>query len=233
MALLNVGTTIVAWLALTFTVCLHLRGSQVDQFNPLVLSLIFFNGLNILIALCEIALGRHIDLIKSDYEGLRKKYRGTEWDACVAFLTMPLTPAQVFDMRSWSKMWSTYALYDPSYQNSEAFGFFIDVGNGWSTIPTSLLALVALVRPDGTALEGYASPLVVGCVGIASYWQIMYGTFIYFLSFIWNRRYQGFRPAEIWTFVVVSNGTWIIFPFVGIYSCVQMLAEGTMTGVYG
>ena len=166
MALLNVGTTIVAWLALTFTVCLHLRGSQVDQFNPLVLSLIFFNGLNILIALCEIALGRHIDLIKSDYEGLRKKYRGTEWDACVAFLTMPLTPAQVFDMRSWSKMWSTYALYDPSYQNSEAFGFFIDVGNGWSTIPTSLLALVALVRPDGTALEGYASPLVVGCVGI-------------------------------------------------------------------
>lgn len=36
-------------------------------------------------------------------------------------------------------MWSTYSLYDPSYSNRESFGFFIDVGNGWTTLLPSAL----------------------------------------------------------------------------------------------
>mmetsp|Transcript_23749 Transcript_23749/g.49100 ORF Transcript_23749/g.49100 Transcript_23749/m.49100 type:complete len:98 (+) Transcript_23749:377-670(+) len=71
------------------------------------------------------------------------------------------------------------------------------------------------------------TPLLVGCIGIASYWQIMYGTYIYFLSFVWNERYKGFAPLEIWTFVGLSNGIWILFPAIGLWACYRMLGEGS------
>eukprot|EP00561_Arcocellulus_cornucervis_P012636 CAMPEP_0185805224 /NCGR_PEP_ID=MMETSP1322-20130828/3725_1 /TAXON_ID=265543 /ORGANISM="Minutocellus polymorphus, Strain RCC2270" /LENGTH=205 /DNA_ID=CAMNT_0028501253 /DNA_START=146 /DNA_END=760 /DNA_ORIENTATION=+ len=205
MALLNVGTVIGGWLVISTVGSLYLKStisatSMVGMLlgNPVAMALLFFNYLNIFIALCEIALGRHAELIKKDYLALKEQFKGKEWDGCLAFLLMPLSVGQIFDMKTWSKMWTTYALYDPSYQNTEAFGFFIDVGNGWSTIPPSVLLNYAIIYgPSGSAGDAI-TPLLVGCVSIASLWQITYGTIIYFLSFIWNRRYQGFRAGEIW-----------------------------------
>ena len=116
---------------------------------------------------------------------------------------------------------------DPSYQNTEAFGFFIDVGNGLSTIPPSILLNYAIIYgPSGSASDTI-TPLLVGCICIASLWQITYGTIIYFLSFVWNKRYQDFRAGEIWTFVGLSNSCWIVFPAVGIWACVQILRDGS------
>jgi hypothetical protein len=129
MGLLNAGSVIASWLVVTTGFFVYFL-PEFQQTNPWIVSLLFFNNLNLFIALCEIALGNHIKIIQSDYAALRSKYKGKEWDACVAFLTMPLTISQCFSGRVWSKMWSTYALYDPSYQNQESFGFFIDVGNG-------------------------------------------------------------------------------------------------------
>ena len=119
-------------------------------------------------------------------------------------------------------MWSTYALYDPSYQNNESFGFFIDFGNGLSTIPPSLLVNIAIVWPDKV------SPLWVGCIGLAMYWQVMYGTIIYVLSFAFNKQYEGKSLLEVCLFVGVSNSLWFIFPMVGIYASVSMLRDGNM-----
>ena len=145
---------------------------------------------------------------------------------------MPLTFEQLFDARIWSKMWSTYALYDPSYQNQESFGFFIDFGNGLSTIPPSVLMNLAMVmvgpKKSGVLLPSMVSPLFVGCVGLAMYWQVMYGTIIYVLSFMFNRRYEGKSMLEVCLFVGVSNSLWFFFPILGIYYCVCILRDGTM-----
>jgi hypothetical protein len=225
---LNVVTAIALWLVVTTGGCLGLITSlprdPAETANlqyGLILSLLFFNNLNILIALCEIALGTHIRLIQEDFQKLQQRYgapHNHQVSAALAFLTLPVPWNRLFDGKVWSLMWSTYSLYDPSYQNQESFGFFIDVGNGWSTIPPCLLLNVAMTLPQ------YApSPLWVGCIGLASYWQILYGTIIYFVSFIFNRRYQGFRIAEIAGFVGVSNGIWFVFPLTGIYACVAIL----------
>lgn len=121
-------------------------------------------------------------------------------------------------------MWSTYALYDPSYQNHESFGFFIDFGNGMSTIPPSLLMNLAIVWYK----EDVLSPLLVGCVGIAMYWQVLYGTLIYILSFVFNKRYEGKSLTEVVLFVGLTNGIWFVFPIIGIWSCVITLRDGNL-----
>ncbi|KAL7520762.1 hypothetical protein ACHAWX_005471 [Stephanocyclus meneghinianus] len=221
--MLNTATAISLFLFLTTYPLLRLHPASPSSFPPLLTSsLLLFNNLNIFISLCEICLGRHILLIKDDYKRLCDKYRGNEWGACIAFLTMPLSLAQCFDGRIWSKMWSTYALYDPSYQNHESFGFFIDVGNGLSTIPPSILVNAAMVLPDSL------SPLLVGCVGLAMYWQVFYGTIIYVLSYVFNRRYEGKSWLEVCLFVGVSNSLWAVFPVAGMYACVIILRDGNL-----
>ena len=218
MAVLNVLTAIISWLVVTTGGPLLLM--PYDKTNFIILLLLFFNNLNILIAFCEIILGIHIQTIKKDYKENIQKYKGREWECGLAFLTMPL--ANPFCSKSWSKMWSTYAVYDPSYQNNESFGFFIDVGNGWSTIPPCLLWNIAMAYP-----ERYSS-LLVGCVGIASYWQVCYGTIIYILSYIWNKRYRGKSLLENLGFVAFANMLWFWFPLIGIYASVRMLGDGDL-----
>ena len=225
--ILNVGGAIALWLVLTTSLFLSKLpppSSTIATTSSTILvpCLLFFNNLNIFIAMCEIILGLNIGYIQRDYLDLREKYKGNEWDAVVAYLTMPLTVGQLFDSRVWCRMWSTYSLYDPSYQNRESFGFFIDFGNGMSTIPPSLLVNIAIVWPDKV------SPLWVGCIGLAMYWQVMYGTMIYLLSFAYNRRYVGKSILEVCLFVGFSNSLWMIFPPMGMHVCVCMLRDGSM-----
>lgn len=219
MALLSIISAICLWLVATTGGALLLL--PVNSSNWLVVALLFFNNLNILIAMCEIALGVHIMFIKDDYKKLKETYKGREMDACIAYLTMPLP--NVFDSKAWSKMWSTYSLYDPSYQNHESFGFFIDFGNGLSTIPPCLLWNYAMAFPTKV------SPLLVGCIGIASYWQVMYGTIVYVLSYCFNKRYQGRNLGEVLGFVGFSNSLWFFFPIIGIYASVCILRDGDMS----
>ena len=118
-ALLNVGTVIVTYLILSTSLCVYLKSAAAaaasdatSTVNPTTTTLLFFNNLNTFIAICEISLGLHIRKIKSDFIGLKKKYgSGKEWDGCCSFLTMRLSGMrEVVDLRTWSWMWSTYAL---------------------------------------------------------------------------------------------------------------------------
>mmetsp|Transcript_19029 Transcript_19029/g.39991 ORF Transcript_19029/g.39991 Transcript_19029/m.39991 type:complete len:247 (+) Transcript_19029:155-895(+) len=223
---LNIGTATALFLVLTTSFFLSLSPS--NSLSLPATSLLVFNNINIFVALNEIVLGRHISLIQSDYRKFLIRYKGNEWGAVVDFLTMPLKLSQLFDGRIWSKMWSTYSLYDPSYQNHESFGFFIDFGNGMSTIPPTLLMNFAMVSPESSAASGILSPLVVGCVCIAMYWQVMYGTIIYVLSFMFNRRYEGKTALEVALFVGFSNSLWFFWPILAIYYCVCILRDGTL-----
>jgi hypothetical protein len=216
---LNILSAFIAWIVGTTGGALWYL--PYNPSNVIVCALLAFNNLNILISICEILLGINIDFIKEDYQILCKKYRGQKWKAVLAFLTMPLP--NVLDANAWSKMWSTYALYDPSYQNNESFGFFIDFGNGMSTIPPCLLWNYAMAFPN------HVSPLWVGCIGIASYWQILYGTIVYGLSFCYNKRYKGMTWLELAGFVGVSNSLWFVFPILGLYCSVCILRDGNLS----
>lgn len=191
--------------------------------NPLATCLVIFNNLNVFIAICEICLGYHIRFIQSDYQKKLKIYgNGNQWQGAFDLLCMPITLRDAFDGKNWALMWSTYSLFDPSYQNNESFGFFIDVGNGWTTIPTCLFLNHAILFPERV------DPLILGCVVLASNWQMLYGTIIYFLSFIFNKRYEGHAGWSIFLFVGTTNGVWFIFPGMAIYAAYVILRDGNL-----
>lgn len=176
----------------------------------------FFLNLNILISFWEISLGLNIQKIFQETKILKKKYYQKEFSAVMEFFTYPLTFSSCFSFGFWSKVWSTYSLYDPSYSNQESFGFFVDVGNGWTTLIPSILFLIGMTYE-------IIPPRALGIMGVLKFYQEFYGTVIYFLSFILNKRYQGKGFVEIALFVGLSNGLWFFFPLLGMKYSIEMI----------
>jgi hypothetical protein len=168
-------------------------------------ALAFFFWLNAIIAFWEIALFRHIDLVREQYENTRASYRGRELERVVEFFSTRIPTAELLSTRHWAGIWSTYALFDPSYADKRSYGFFIDIGNGFSTLLPSLLISYAIV------FEWFPARALGIAVLILSY-QMLYGTLVYFTSFIVNRRYRGHSATDLAIFVGLSNGIWTLFP---------------------
>jgi len=148
MALLNVGAFLILYVLIGTALPIYLHVEQHGRLNIVQAILSFFLSLNILICLWEISLGLNITLIKKDFESLKKKYKHDNWGAVVDLFLEPLTFSKLFSLRFWSKIWSTYSLYDPSYSNRESFGFFVDVGNGWLVADFCLFSLLSLLALD-------------------------------------------------------------------------------------
>jgi hypothetical protein len=70
-------------------------------------------------------------------------------------------------------------------------------------------------------------PRVLGIVGIIIFWQMFYGTAVYFFQFFNNDRHRGHSVRDVLLFVGVSNLLWLIFPLLGLYTSVRLILEGS------
>jgi hypothetical protein len=204
----------VLYVVLSTGASIYLHRKNYGAINWLQCCLAFFLLLNSLICVWEISLFVYIDHIKAEFTTLKRKFKGKELQACANFFTAPLTVADALSLKYWSKVWSTYALYDPSYANKESFGFFVDVSNGFTFLLPSLLFLYAMTYD----VSAYISARALGLMGLIKFYVEFHGTCVYFLSFFLNHRYKGFSMFEIGLFVGFSNGLWFIFPLLGCYA---------------
>lgn len=180
----------------------------------------FFLVLNFLICLWEIALGKYITHIHKEYLHFRDveyKKPSEHINAVVRLFTKPMSAAEMLSLKFWSTIWSTYALYDNCYANRESYGFFIDVGNGWTTLLPTVAWLVGMTNTFGVGARWF------GIIGLVSFYQEWYGTVIYFFQYCFNGRYKGRAAWEVALFVGLSNGIWFGFPVLGMYLSVDMI----------
>ena len=91
---------------------------------------------------------------------------------------------------------------------------------------SSLLWNVAICFPS------LCNPLVIAAIGFCAYWQILYGTIIYALSYVFNRRYVGRPIAEVLAFVGFANSLWFGFPILALYAAWQLLQFQDCTAVF-
>lgn len=99
-----------------------------------------FEVVNVMICIWEIALYKYQSHIQKEVEGFRKKYgtKGKLPSPIILFQDASL--AQVLTLKYWATIWSTYALMDDSYADTKSWGFWVDSGNGVTTLfPSSTL----------------------------------------------------------------------------------------------
>ena len=181
-----IGTVVVV--GTLFHTWLHHRVHGV--YNPTQIGLAFFLVINVLIAWWEIALFACQDQIHAEYEATKEPYRGREMTRIAEIFARPIPLLKVLSFRQWTTIWSSYSLFDPGYSDRRSFGYNIDVGNGFTTL------IPALLFAWGMTFE-WMPARVLGIVGIIMFWQMFYGTAIYFFQFFNNGRHKGIR-SETW-----------------------------------
>jgi len=205
-----------------FHIWLHQRVHGV--YNPTQIGLAFFLVINVLINWWEIALMVCQDQIRAEYEAIKEPYRGREMQRIAEIFARPIPLLQVLSFRQWTTIWSSYSLFDPGYSDRRSFGYNIDVGNGFTTIiPAALFAF-------GMTFE-LMPPRWLGILGLIMFWQMFYGTAVYFFQFFNNGRHKGHSVKDLLLFVGITNLMWFVFPIWGLYSSIQLVLDGSF-GVF-
>lgn len=176
------------------------------SFNLAQIILSLFCNVNLLICIWELALFYERATIKAHYTAMKKLLPvGGLPQPMFLFEHVPFFKA--FTLRHWSKVWSTYSLMDPSYSDSTTFGFWIDAGNGHVTLIPSILFALGMTWDLGIL------PRLFGLIGFVYFWQMFYGTVLYFSSYFHNKRWKG-RPGL--GIVICANALWLAGPAYGM-----------------
>ena len=178
----------------------------------------FFLWLNSIICFWEICLLLKIDRIEKEYAQFKLDYEGRELDRVRDYFFSKVPLSKALSPNSWSQVWSSYALFDSSYANRRSYGFFIDIGNGFSAIIPSLLFLYGMTFH-------FMPARILGFIGLLSCYQMWYGTLIYYVSYLRNKRSEGKLTLVNGVVVALLNSPWFTFSIWGMWAAIQMIID--------
>ena len=211
-----IGTVVI--IGTIFHIWLHQRVHGL--YNATQIGLAFFLVINVLISWWEIALFVRQDEIHAEYEATKGPYRGREMTRIAEIFMRPIPLLKVLSFSEWTTIWSGYSLFDPGYSDRRSFGYNIDVGNGFTTlVPAVLFAF-------GMTFE-WMPARVLGIIGIIMFWQMFYGTAVYFFQFFNNGRHHGHSIRDLVLFVGITNFMWFVFPIWGLWASIQLILDGS------
>ena len=201
-----IGTVFHIWLHYTY------RGT----YNANQIAIAFFLMVNLLVNFWEIGLLVCADQIREEYEATKDAYRGREPERFSEMFRKRVPVLKVFSFWQWTEVWSSYALFDPGYASKSSFGFNIDGGNGWSTPIFATLFVFGMTFDIMPAR-------ILGIIGVVMFWQMFYGTVVYFFQFFNAGRHKGHPVGTMVLFIGTSNGLWFVFPLWGMALSVWMI----------
>ena len=67
---------------------------------------------------------------------------------------------------------------------------------------------------------------MLGMLGLLAYYQMAYGTVVYFFQYVNNKRYVDTPTAHVISTVILPNGIWIAFPALGLWACSRLVLDG-------
>ena len=143
----------------------------------------------------------------------------------VDFLTTRVALGKAFSPTIWADVWAAYARYDSSYADRRAYGFNIDVANGFFAPIPSLVLYAALTVP-------FLPAMMPGILGVMLFWQWVYTTSVYWLSFFVSGRQKPLNGKEMAIYVWGDSSPWVVCSLVGLYVSLRLIADGDY-GVLG
>jgi hypothetical protein len=179
----------------------------------------FFLSLNLIICYWEICLFLRRDYIerRNGYWIDRQKRTGAV--PALEFLGRDIPIRDMFSPTLWADVWATYSLYDGSYADRRTFGFNADVGNGFVTlIPSIILHLGITVK--------FLPAQVLGIIGVMMFWQWLYCTFMYWVSFFMAGRHKLISTRDMNLYIWGTNAPWALFSLLGLYVSIRLILDG-------
>lgn len=201
------------------------RLSLYGELDALYAVFAVFFSTNLLISYWEICLLHRRDYIEQRVAHWRDRHQESGRSPVVQFLLAKVSLARPFSPNVWADAWASYSVYDGSYVDRRTFGFNCDIANGYFT-PLPTLVLYA------TFTVGFLPAVVTGILAAMLFWQWVYVSTVYVVSFFVAKRHRQVRPGEVFRYIVVPDSPWVLIPMLGIYVAVRLIMDGDY-GVLG
>lgn len=191
-------------------------------YNWQYLAITLFCVINSMIAVWEMALYLYQPWITSQFSALKKKYEAQQLPP--VFMFQHVDFAEAISIKYWANVWLLYSFFDQSYSDERSYGFWIDAGNGFTTLIPSIVFALGLTYD-------VMDPKHLGVLGLILFYQEFYGTVLYFSSFFHNKRWTehgwtGRGKALALVLVLVSNGIWFAGPSLGMWISYRFVMDG-------
>ena len=119
----------------------------------------------------------------------------------------------------WADVWATYAQIDGSYADRRTYGYIVDIGNGFLT-PVPTLVLYAAFTFD------FLPAPTAGIIGVMLFWQLTFGTSLYWVSFFLAKRHTRLSRREICIYIWTLNSPWLLFALLGLHVSIRLIVDG-------
>ncbi len=189
------------------------------DFNVVHALLILFFSINLLICYWEVCLLVKRDYIERRAEYWHKRCQETGRKPAIEFLTARVPLTRVLSPTVWADVWATYSQFDGSYADRRTYGYIIDIANGLAT-PVPTLILYAAFTFD------VLSAPVAGIVGVILFWQLIYMTSVYWVSFFLAKRQTRLSRKDMYIYIWAMNSPWVLFPLLGLYVSIRLIVNG-------
>ena len=207
-----VGVQAVAWNAAFH----RLHG----ELSPWYALLSLFLSINLLICYWEACLYLRRDYIPRRAEHWRERGAATGRPPAILFLFSGVPLGSILSPTAWADVWAAYCVYDDAYTDRRSFGFNCDVGNGFATPAPSMILLASLTT-------GFLPATVAGVLGVALFWQWVYVTSLYTVSFYMSGGHREIGRLDLLVWVWAPNVLWVVVPMFGLYVSVRLILDGS------
>ena len=187
--------------------------------------LVLFLSVNLPICYLEACLFLRRDYIERRAEYWRRRRRETGRTPAVEFLSVRVPFRRMLSPTVWADGWATFSQFDGSYADRRSYGFNADVANGFATaLPTLVLYLAYSF--------GFLPAVPVGILGAMLFWQWVYTTSTYYVSFFVVGRQARLTRRELCIYIFAMSAPWLLCPLLGIRVSVRLILDGNY-GVLG
>ena len=192
--------------------------ATVGSFDVFQVVLSIFLAVNILVCFWQWCLFARRDYVGTRVDHWREQGERMGASASRAFMNTRLSASQALSPTFWSEIYSVYSVTDPAYIDKNSCGFNTDIWNGFWTFIPSVLLLVTFASP-------FIPPFVAGVIGIALFYQWIFGTIQYSASFYVGGHYKSVSISDAVLFIWVINGGWILCAVLGFYVSVSLILD--------
>ena len=183
-----------------------------------VLFAVFFST-NLLISYWEICLFHQRDYIEERGAYWRERLESSGKSPVIEFLLAKVSLARPFSPTLWADAWAVYSVVDGSYVDRRTFGFNCDIANGYFTPLPTLMLYATFTVP-------FLPAVVAGIVAAMLFWQWVYVSTVYVVSFFVAKRHRHIRRGQVFSHIVVPDSPWVLIPLLGIYVAVRLIIDG-------
>ena len=184
-----------------------------------------FLSTNLLICYWEACLYLRRDYIEERSSEWRRRERETGRNPVGEFLSTGVPLRKMLSPTVWADVWATYSQFDGSYSDRRTFGFNADIANGFATpVPTLILYVAYTVC--------FPPAVVAGILGVMLFWQWIYVTSVYLVSFFVAKRHTHITRGEMYGYILAMNSPWVLCAALGLYVSVRLILDGNY-GVLG